>query len=452
MKSLTLASVERVTHQTDALVHLATDVVTLAAQQGATACEVAVSLEQGFSVCARLGSVEQIDFNRDKSMSVTVYVGQRSGSASTSDLTHESLQKTVAAAYRIAQFTDEDPYAGLADAVLMARYLPDLDLYHPWDLSPTQALDLAIECEAIAMAHDQRIKNSEGASVSVNQGLYIYSNSHRFVGVSPYTQHSISCSVIAEAGQDMQRDSEYTVARHANDLDPVAKVALAACNNTVARLNSRKISTQKVPVIFDRALASGLFRLFLSAIKGANLYRRSSFLLDKLGERIFPDFMQLHEKPFTLKGWGSAAFDSDGLQCTEKYFVRDGVLQNYLLDVYAARKLQLQPQGNAGGVHNLHVATSQHTLIDLLRMMNKGLLITELMGNGVNIVTGDYSQGIAGFWVDRGEIQFPVAGLTIAGNLATMFQQIVAIGNDIDHRHNILTGSVLIAEMVVAGD
>ena len=422
-----------------------------AKRQGASAAEAGVNAESGLSVTVRLGEVETVEHNRDKGLGVTVYFGQRKGSASTSDFSREAIRETVGAACAIAKYTAEDPCAGLADAERMAARIPDLDLFHPWELSAERAIELAAECEAAAQAVDKRITNSEGATVSSHAGNRVYGNSHGFLGAYRSSRHSVSCAVIADDGHGMQRDYWYTVARDSADMEAVRSVGQRAGERTVRRLGGKRLSTRQAPVLFVADVAGGLFGNFVRAVRGESLYRKSSFLLDQLGEKIFPEFMHVHEQPHLKKALGSAPFDSEGVATQARDLITAGVLQGYVLDSYAARKLGMQTTGNAGGVHNLTIDPGSHDLAGLLKEMGSGLLVTEMMGMGVNIVTGDYSRGAAGFWVENGAIQYPVEEITIAGNLRDMFKGIVAVGSDVETRGNTRTGSVLIDRMTIAG-
>lgn len=419
--------------------------------QGATAAEVGVNQNTGLSTTVRLGDVETMEFHTDRGLGITVYFNQRKGSASTSDVSDQSIRDTVKAACAIAKYTSEDECSGLADADLMATYLPDLDLFHPWPLQPDAAIELARECEQAARDVDKKITNSEGATVNTHQGCRVYANSHGFMGGYLSSRHSISCVVLAEHDGDMQRDYWYSVARAQQDLENVKTIGVQAAQRAVARLNGRQIKTGEYPVIFAADLAGGLLRNFLSAISGGNLYRQSSFLLDSLGKSIFAPHIHIDEQPFIQKGLGSGAFDDDGVATYAKDLIKDGILQTYLLSTYSARKLKMKTTGNAGGVHNLFINHSDQDLSQLLKTMGSGLLVTELMGQGVNMVTGDYSRGAAGFWVERGEIQYPVSEITVAGNLQNILKDISVVGNDIDTRSNIQTGSMLITKMMVAG-
>lgn len=432
-----------------------TDIVTAmldeAKRQGASAAEAGANAESGLSVTVRLGEVETVEHNRDKGLGVTVYFGQRKGAASTSDFSRDAIRETVAAACAIAKYTAEDPCAGLADAALMARSIPDLDLHHPWDVSAERAIEMAGQCEAAAQAVDKRITNSEGATVSSHAGYRVYGNSHGFMGAYPSSRHSLSCAVIADDGHGMQRDYWYTVARDSHDLEAVRNVGQRAGERTVRRLGGRRLPTRQAPVLFVAEVAGGLFGNFIRAIRGESLYRRSSFLLDQLGQAVFPSFMRIHEQPHLKKALGSSPFDGEGVATRARDLITEGVLQGYVLDSYSARKLKLQTTGNAGGVHNLTIDPGPLDFDGLLKEMGKGLLVTEMMGMGINIVTGDYSRGAAGFWVENGEIQYPVEEITIASNLREMFKGIVTVGKDIDLRGNTRTGSVLIERMTIAG-
>lgn len=428
------------------------EVLEQAEKLGASAAEVGLSKDTGLSVTVRLGEVETIEHHRSQGLGVTVYFGQRKGSASTTDLRPEALRETVAAACRIANYAAEDPFAGLPDADLLARDFPDLDLYHPWRLEPEQAIALAKECEDAARHYHPAIRNSEGASLHTFESLRVLGNSLGFLHGYPTSRHSLSCSVIGQHGESMQRDDWWTVARHAEALEEAAAVGRKAAERTLRRLDPRSLSTRQCPVMFSADVASSLISHFVGAIRGGNLYRKSSFLLDALGQKIFPEFVHIHEQPHLLRGLGSAPYDSEGVATRPRDLIRDGVLQSYVLSSYSARKLGLQTTGNAGGIHNLTVDPGDLDGDGLLKKMDKGLLVTELMGQGVNIVTGDYSRGVAGFWVEDGAIQYPVEEITIAGNLRELFRRIVAIGNDVDLRGNIRTGSILIEEMTVAGE
>lgn len=423
-----------------------------ARRQGASSAAATAGANFGLSVTVRLGELETIEHHRNKSLGVTVYFGQRQGSATTTDFRPEALRETVAAACRIAAHTEDDPCAGLADAELMAREVPDLELFHPWGLTPERATELALETEAAARDLDPRITNSEGATVSELEGAYVYGNTHGFVGGYASTRHSIACAAIAEDGSGMQRDDWYTISREPDALEPAQAVGRRAAERALGRLGAQRLATRSVPAIFAADQATRLFRSFIAAIQGASLYRQASFLLDHLGKPVFADWMDVREEPHLPRALGSAPFDNEGVATRPRHLVRGGLLEGYVLDSYSARKLGLKTTGNAGGVHNLVVSPGRHDLAALLDLMGTGVLVTELMGMGVNIVTGDYSRGFAGFWVEGGRIRHPVQEVTIAGNLRDMFRGIREVGTDVDRRGGIRTGSVLIDRMTVAGE
>ena len=421
--------------------------------RGASQAEAAVSQDTGLSVGVRLGEVETLEHQRDRSMGITVYFGQRKGSASTADFSAEAVGATVAKACSIARFTAEDASSGLADAALMARAPQDLDLSHPWNVTADRAIEIAKSCEAAALGFDSRINNSEGASVGTHQGLHVYGNTHGFVGGYPTTSHTLSCVVLAGTGEDMQRDYWYTSSRDWQELqDPIA-VGRESARRTIARLGPRKISTRRAPVLFVPELARGLIGHFVAAIRGSSQYRQASFLLNSAGQQVFPANFSIAERPHLPKAMASAPFDDEGVATRDRELVAAGVLTGYILSSYSARKLGLQSTGNAGGSHNLIVApTVTGGVPAMLSRLGTGLLLTELMGQGVNTVTGDYARGAAGFWVENGEIQFPVAEVTIAGNLRSMFLGVAAVGDDIDARGGVRVGSVLVQEMTIAGE
>jgi PmbA protein len=427
------------------------DLLKEAKRRGATAAEASVGSSAGLEVAVRLGEVETVEHTRDNGLGITVYFGHRKGSASTSDLSPGALRDAVRAACAIAEHTQEDRCAHLADAALMATEIPDLDLYHPWRLGVEDAIEIAAACEDSARGFDPRIVNSEGASLSTHTGIQVYGNSHGFVAGYPTSRHGISCAVIGQEGESLQRDHWWTSARASADLDSARSVGERAAQRTLARLGSRRIATCQVPVLFRAEVATGLMRSLVSAIQGGSIYRRTSFLLDHLGERIFPEFVRIHEEPHLPRGLSSAPFDGDGVATRAKDLVADGVLQTYLLDAYSGCRLGMQTTGNAGGVRNLRISMGELGRDALLREMGTGLFVTELMGQGVNPVTGDYSRGAAGFWVEGGEIRFPVEEVTIAGNLRRMYAGLVAVGNDCDFPGSTRTGSWLIDKMTVAG-
>ncbi|NOX49241.1 MAG: metalloprotease PmbA [Gammaproteobacteria bacterium] len=430
---------------------LVEDILKTARQQGADQAEVSASMDAGLSVSVRKGELENLEFNQDRGFGITLYVGQKKGSASTTDSSVKAIQDTVAAAKKIASFTEDDPCSGLADANLAPKELIDLDLFHAWDLETDQAVELAQASEAVGLAYDARLTNSDGVQVNTQQSLRVYGNSHGFIGTSSGTRHGLSCVLIGEDDNGMQRDYWYTVARDATELEAAEAVGEQAAQRTIERLSPRKAPTGKFPVLYSPPLASGLFSHMIGAISGGALYRRASFLLDSIGEQIFPPWLSLVERPHLAKSLGSANFDGDGVATSEKAFVENGKVASYVLGTYSARKLGLASTGNAGGVYNLDIDGPATPVDDLLNQMGEGLLITELMGQGVNSVTGDYSRGASGFWVEGGKISYPVAEVTVAGTLREMFMGLVAIGDDVDYRNNVRAPSVLLREMVLAG-
>lgn len=434
----------------DVLERVANTVLDAARAGGATAAETEVSQAVGQSVSVRKGAVETIAYNRDKGIGVTIYVGARRGHASSADFSDESLHATVDKALAIARYTAEDPAAGLADPDRLAKSWPDLDLYHPWDLPVDKAIELARETEAAALAVDPRIANSEGSTVARGESEFIYANTLGFTGGYRTSRHHIDCSVIAEADGAMQRDYWYTAARAPEDLQSAVDVGRTAGERTVRRLGGRQLNTLECPVLFDAPEAADLLGAFVHAVSGGSLYRQSSFLLDSLGTQIFASHVNVREEPHLRRARGSAPFDSDGVKTEPRDVVTDGVVRGYFLGSYSARKLGMQSTGNAGGAHNL-VVPGTLDLPALLRRMGKGLFVTEQLGQGVNAVTGDFSRGAAGFWVEDGEIAYPVEEITIAGNLKQMFRDIVALGTDIDRRGSRHIGSILVAQMTIAG-
>lgn len=442
-------------HAAGQLQQMAADVLKHAQAQGASAAEVEVSEGSGQTVSVRCGEVETIEYNRDKSIEVSVYLGQRRGHASTSDFSPDALRATVEAALSIARFTAEDPFAGLADAALLATpedIQRDLDLFHPWNVSVERAIEIARSCEDAAFAVDTRIANSEGASVSTQQSHFVYANSRGFIGGYAGSRHWLSCAAIAEEGEQMQRDDWYTIARNAAQLDDAALVGRIAGARALRRLGARKIATTQTPVIFEAPIASSLIGHFVSAVSGGSLYRKSSFLLDSLDQEVFASLVHISEDPFIPRGLASGTFDEEGVAVHQRDVVNAGICCGYFLGSYSARKLGMQTTGNAGGSHNLLVTPTAGDLPALMKQMNRGLLVTELLGQGVNPVTGDYSRGAAGFWIENGEIAYPVEEITIAGNLKQMFKDIAAIGNDVLVRGARQCGSILISNMTVAGN
>lgn len=433
------------------LADLAELCVAEARNKGASGSEVGASASNGLSVTVRLGEVETVEYIRDKALGITVFFGHRKGSASTSDFSHEALRETVAAACSIARHTGEDPCAGLADANLMATHFPDLDLHHPSGLDADAAIEMATRADNAARSRDTRITNSDGASVGSHETAHAYSNSHGFTGTSLSTRHSLSSSVIAQDSAGMQGDYWYDTSRRLSDMMPPEDVGVRAADRAVSRLSARQVPTGTYPVLLSPQMATGFFGHFIGAIRGPNLYRKASFLVDTEGEQIFPSGFRIHEQPHLKCAAGSAAFDGEGVATTARDIIADGVLQGYVLNSYSARRLGRSTTANAGGVRNLTIEPGEHNAAALLKTMDKGLLVTELMGMGVNTVTGDYSRGAGGFWIEDGEARFPVQEITIAGNLRSIFAGISAVGSDVDTRGNIRSGSVLLSPMTVAG-
>jgi PmbA protein len=438
--------------QIEKLKTIVQDLLTEAKSQGATAAEAGLSREHGLSVTARMGEVETIEHHCDQGLGVTVYVGQRKGTASSSDLSAKAIKETVSAALSIAHYTSEDAFAGLPDPSWLATDFPDLDVYHPWQLKPDEAIDLAVACEAAALSYHPDICNSEGATINTHQGIRVLGNSLGFVHGAQSTRHSISCSVVAERGENMQRDYWYSVDRRADKLEDAAAIGKKAAERTINRLDARRLSTRQCPVLYNPQVAGSLLGSLVGAISGGNLYRKSTFLLDALNTQIFPDFIRIHEQPLLQGALGSSAYDGEGVATQTRDIVSEGVLRGYVLSTYAARKLGLASTGNAGGVHNLTITPGPNNFEAMLKLMDTGLLVTELIGQGVNMVNGNYSRGAAGFWVENGEVKYPVEEITIAGNLKDMFKNITAVGNDVDLRGNIRTGSILIERMSIAGE
>ena len=437
--------------QLDELKQITQNVLALAKKAGALSADAEVSFGTGQNVSVRLGEVENIEYNRDKGVSVTVYFGQQKGHASSSDLSPKALKDTVEAACNIAKYTAKDAFCGLADANLMAKNIQDLDLYHPWQISVDDAAALAKTCEAAALSVDKkRITNSEGAGVSSSEAVFAYANSHGFVGGYQSSRHSISCSVIAEHNGAMQRDYWYSSARDMRDMESAEYIGNLAGSRTVKRLGAKTIKTGQYPVLFESPLASGIIGSLVSAISGGSLYRKSSFLLDSLGKQVANKILNIDELPHLKKGAASSPFDSEGVATTDRKLLESGVLQGYMLGSYSARKLGMQSTGNSGGSHNLIVQSSGENFEQLLQKMGTGLLVTEVLGHGLNMVTGDYSRGAAGYWVQNGVIAHPVEEITIAGNMKDMLNQIIAIGTDVNKNSSKQTGSILIENMTVA--
>ncbi len=421
-----------------------------AKQQGATSAEASVNIEHGLSVTARLGDIETLEHHNDHALGVIVYIDHKKGSSSTTNFAPSAVKDVVATACNVAKFTEEDECAGLADADRMATGAQDLELNHPWDLTPEKAIQMAIECENKAREFE-KISNSEGASVNTSRATNIYGNTYGFIGSYASTRHSLSCVVVAEEDSAMQRDYWYSTSRDPIKLESAASVGEKAAQRTISRLGAKKISTRTTPVIFEANIARSLLSHFISAVSGSALYRKASFLLDQLDKKVFSDMVTITEDPHLKGGLGSSTFDLEGVGTQPRTLVENGILKGYVLNSYSARKLGMQTTGNAGGVHNLTLQARNRTLNELMQDMQQGLLVTELIGHGVNNVTGDYSRGAVGYWIENGEIQFPVEEITVAGNLKNIFQNIVAIGNDVDYRSNIITPSIMIDEMIVAG-
>jgi PmbA protein len=435
----------------DRLKQLVTDALQYARERGATAADAEVSEGFGQTVTARQGEVETIEYNRDKGLGVTVYLGKQRGHASSSDFAPQAVRDSVDAALAIARHTATDDCAGLADPDMLAREFPDLDLMHPWDMPVERAIEMARECEAAGFDVDKRISNSEGATVSTQQAHFIYGNTNGFLAGYPSSRHSIWCALIAGKGDGMQRDDWYETSRDPAELPAPAVIGRRAGERAIARLKSRKVPTAQVPVLFESGVSSSLMGHFVSAVSGGSLYRKSSFLLDSMGRQIFSPCVQMTDFPLIPKGIASGAFDEEGVATQQRDIVADGVVQGYFLGSYSARKLGMKSTGNAGGNHNLILRDTGEDFAALLKKLGTGLLVTEMMGQGVNSVTGDYSRGAAGFWVENGAIAYPVEEITIAGNLKDMYRHIIAIGNDISRRSSRQCGSILIEGMTLAG-
>lgn len=441
----------RFSHSADMLRNIAQDMLDYAKQQGASAASVDVSEGFGQGVTVRQGTVETIEYNRDKGLAITAYIGQQRGNASSSDFSPRAMRDTVDAALSIARYTAKDDCSGLPDADMLARDYPDMDLYHPWDLPVEAAIALAQQCEQAALDADPRISNSEGATVNLHEAQFVSGNSLGFIGSFPSSRHSLSCAVIAGQDEAMERDYWYAVARDASDLPNAQQVGRIAAERTVRRLNARPINTMQVPVLFEAPIASGLLGSFVNAVSGGSLYRKSSFLLDQMDKSVFASHINITDVPDIAKGLASSPFDNEGVRTQRRVIVEDGVLRGYFLGSYSARKLGLRSTGNAGGNHNLILQSGMLDFTGLLNTMSRGLLVTELLGQGINAVTGDYSRGAAGFWVEDGKIQYPVQEITIAGNLKDMFRNIVAVGNDVLVQGSRQCGSILVEGMTIAG-
>ncbi|MEE9411962.1 MAG: metalloprotease PmbA [Methylococcales bacterium] len=436
----------------DALKNIVADALAEAQNQGATACDAGISKSNGFSVTTRMGDVETIEHDRNQGLGVTVYIGQKKGNASTSDLSPRAVKETVSAACAIARYATEDPFSGLPDADKLARNITDLDLCHPWSIEPQQAIEIALQCESTALEYDPAITNSEGATLSTHAGAQVLGNSHGFLEGYWTSSHSVSCCVIGERDGAMQRDYWYTVARDQSDLDSAISVGKETAKRTLRRLGSRSLSPRQCPILFVPETARSLIGNFIGAISGGSLYRKNTFLLDSLGQTVFPEFMHIHQQPMITKALGSAPCDAEGVATQTHDIVNAGVINNYVLSSYSARKLGMQTTGNAGGTYNLTVEPGQQNFDQLIKTMNTGFIVLELIGQGVNMMTGDYSRGAAGLWIENGEIVHPVEEVTIAGNLKDIFKQIAEVGNDVDYASSIRTGSILVENMVLAGN
>jgi len=451
-----VSSQGRFSYSAEALRDIAHDMLAYAKRRGASDASVEVTEGFGQGVTVRHGEVETIEYNRDKGLGITAYIGQQRGNASTSDFSPQAVRDTVDAALSIASYTAKDECSGLPDSDMLARDLPDLDLYHPWDLPVDDAIALAMECEQAALDADRRINNSEGATVNVHEAQFVHANSLGFIGGYPSSRHSVSCAVIGGKDDAMERDYWYSVARDAREIVEVHQIGRIAAERTVRRLKARQLDTMQVPVLFEAPIASSLLGHFVSAASGSSLYRKSSFLLDQLDQQVFSPHIHIADVPDIRRGLGSSPFDDEGVRVQRRTVVENGVLRGYFLGSYSARKLGMHTTGNAGGNHNLILKSSVgktggEDFSDLLKQMGRGLLVTELLGHGINLVTGDYSRGAAGFWVEHGEIQYPVQEITIAGNLKDMFFNIAAVGNDVLVQGSRQCGSILVEGMTVAG-
>ncbi|MCP3679404.1 MAG: metalloprotease PmbA [Gammaproteobacteria bacterium] len=429
----------------------ATQVLALAKQEGASEVAVSASTSQGFNISVRMGKMDTVEHQRDQGISIALYFGQRKAEVSSSDMSAAALAAAVKKARYIANYMAEDPCYGLPPLERIATTFPNLQLDHPWEITTEAAIELAQNCEALALNYDKRISNSEGVEVGSQRGISLYADSRGFMASSPRTNHSLYCCLIAQAEGKMERDYSYAWVRDMADMPTINTLAQRSAEKTVSRLGARKIDSCTVPVIFAAEVAGGLIGHFLSAINGYNLYKEASFLIGQLQQPVFGRHIQIYESPHLAKGLGSCAFDHEGVATAEKDFIHEGVLQSYLLDSYSARRLNMATTGNAGGAHNLFITPTAGDLTVLLKKMERGLLVTELLGQGVNLVTGDYSRGASGFWVEQGEIQYPVSEVTVVGNLQQMYANLVAVGNDVYPYSNIHSGSILLESMVVAG-
>jgi len=447
-----MTETDSITQQLTQVEERVANVLALATKLGADGAEVAMSRQQGLSVNTRLGEVENVEFTNDGALGITVYKNGCKGSASTADLSEDALTHSVKAAIDIARYTSVDDCSGLADKELLAFNPPELDLYHKKDITTDEAIEIAKRCEDTALAYDKRITNSDGATFATFEGFKVYGNTHGQIVGYPSSRHSLSCVMIANEGEDMQRDYAYSVNRDFDGLLAAEDIGLQASKEAISRLHAHKLNTGKMPVLFRADIANTIFGHFISAISGGNLYRKSSFLLDAIGKKVFPEFLTIEERPHLLKALASSPFDSEGVKTVDRNIITEGVLDTYLLNSYSARKMGLTTTGHAGGIHNWLVSANGGDFNAMLKQLGTGLLVTELMGQGVNVVNGDYSRGAAGFWVENGEIQYPVSEVTIAGNLTDIFTGLVAVGNDRDLRGSIQTGSLLFDSMQVAGN
>lgn len=430
---------------------LADEIIKRAKTKGATAAEVSLNHGEGLSTEVRMGEIDTLEYNRDQGLNMTVYFGQSKGSASTADLSDKAIDEVIDAACRIAKYTSADEYSGLAEPELIATDIEDLDLFHPWDISAEQAIELTKACEAEALQYDARINNSDGAHFSSYAGMAIYANTHGFNAATAKSHHSLGCSVIAEADGAMEREYDYDYSRLPSQLMSAEKIGLSVAEKVIKCLGAQVISTREAPVLYAANVARSLLGHFTGAISGGVLYRKASFLQDSIDQKIFPEFIHIHEQPYLAQAHGSMAYDREGVATRTQDFVSQGRVSRYILGSYSARKLGMQTTANAGGTHNLTIDSTGESFDDLLKKMDTGLLVTNLMGSSVSLATGDYSRGAAGFWVEKGKIQFPVKEVTVAGNLKDMFQAMVAVGNDVDHRSATRTGSILLENMMIAG-
>lgn len=451
MKPLSQTSNVEIKKSTANITELMHKVLDIAKKQGASSAQVYCNHDIGFSVDVREGETETVQFNEDQSISVTIFDGYKKGSASSTDLSEKALIAMVKHANDIAKVSAEDKAFGLADKELMATKFPDLQIYHPWNIEPHDAIKLAIECERQALNEDKRIYKSDSVNVSTVSGCHGYANSHGFNGILCGTRHSISLSLIAKENDNMQRDYDYSVNRNPNYLEPIEVIAKNAVYKTVSRLNAKKANTQKVPVVFSNRVSAGLIASFINAISGGNLYRKNSFLLNAIESQVFPEFVKIYEQPYLEGALGSTPYDNEGVQTRNNVFVDQGILKSYVLSSYTARKLNLKTTANAGGVFNLTVKPTHGSFDEIIAPIKEGLLVTELMGQGVNILTGDYSRGASGFWIENGKIVYPVEEITIAGNLRDIYKNIVAIGNDYNPNLSMKCGSIFVEEMTIAG-